>query len=107
MIHETKKSDWKLFRERLPEWQENYMRKMAKKYIVILSRKDKNPSENFWELDEQLKADKRKKGVRLELRKQNVPYDIANLIQDGAITMGDLEGFSDELIERVQILLRM
>ncbi len=47
MIHETKKSDWKLFRERLPEWQENYMRKMAKKYIVILSRKDKNPSENF------------------------------------------------------------
>ena len=32
------KSDFKLFRVLLPEWQEKYMKKLNKEYIEILSK---------------------------------------------------------------------
>ena len=34
---EISKKDWKLFRERIPEWQEHYMEKLVKEYIELLS----------------------------------------------------------------------
>jgi hypothetical protein len=36
---EISKSDWKLFRERLPEWQEHYMERLTKEYIEYLKSK--------------------------------------------------------------------
>ena len=30
---EISKADWKMFRERVPEWQEHYMEQLTKKYI--------------------------------------------------------------------------
>ncbi len=43
------KSDWKLFREKLPEWQEKYMEKLVGEYITFLSQDDKAASDKFWE----------------------------------------------------------
>ncbi|WP_333813397.1 hypothetical protein [Muricomes intestini] len=34
---EISKADWKLFRERIGDWQEQYMEKLVKKYIELLS----------------------------------------------------------------------
>lgn len=34
---DTLKKDWKLFRERISDWQENYMEKLTKEYITLLS----------------------------------------------------------------------
>ena len=31
--------DWKLFRKKLPEWQENYMGELIKEYAAILADK--------------------------------------------------------------------
>lgn len=104
-MHEIKKSDWKLFRELLPQWQENYMDKLDHEYIAILSRSDENPSTNFWELDERMKKDKRRKGVQMRLEKKSVVYDILELIRDGVIDMEDLSDFSDELKEDLQFLI--
>ena len=39
---EISKKDWKLFREKLAEWQENYMERLNKEYITLLSADDKN-----------------------------------------------------------------
>lgn len=33
---EIKKSDWKLFRERVGTWQENYMERLCKEYVELL-----------------------------------------------------------------------
>ena len=33
---EISKSDWKLFREKLPDWQENYVERLLKRYIKNL-----------------------------------------------------------------------
>ena len=36
---EISKRDWKLFRERVSDWQERYMEQLTKEYIEILRRK--------------------------------------------------------------------
>lgn len=37
MPQEFSKKDWTLFRNKVPEWQENYMEKLNKEYIDILN----------------------------------------------------------------------
>ncbi len=101
---EISKSDWKLFRVRIAEWQENYMERLVKKYIEVLNG-TKNASDKFWELEERIKKDKKHPGVMLELSKGNMIFDIVALINSGVITAADLEGFSDELRESVDFLL--
>ena len=44
------KKDWKLFRERLSGWQENYMEGLVKEYANFLNDDKKPASEKFWEL---------------------------------------------------------
>lgn len=50
---EISKADWKLFRERVPEWQEHYMERLTKKYIELLSSPG-NASDHFWELEKSI-----------------------------------------------------
>ena len=102
---ECSKSDWKLFRSRIGEWQENYMKHLNEEYIELLSSEG-NPSDKFWKLDERIKKDKKRPGVILELKKQKVAGDLATLVYDNAITFTDLEGFSDELKEQVKLFLK-
>ena len=101
---EVSKSDWKLFRVRIAEWQENYMERLVKEYIDMLNGNG-NASDKFWELEERIKKDKKHPGVMLELSKGNMIFDIVALINSGVITTADLEGFSDELKESVDFLL--
>lgn len=102
---EISKSDWKLFRVRIAEWQEDYMERLVKEYIDMLNGTG-NASDKFWELEERIKKDKKHPGVMLELSKGNMIFDIVALINSGVITTADLEGFSDELRESVDFLLR-
>ena len=101
---EVSKSDWKLFRERIGDWQETYMERLVKEYMDLLDGEE-NASDKFWKLEERIKKDKKHPGVMLELNKGNMVFDIAALINSGVITTADLEGFSDELKESVDFLL--
>ncbi len=101
---EVSKSDWRLFRTRITEWQESYMKRLVKEYIDLLSSTE-NASDRFWKLEERIKMDKKHPGVMIELRKGNMIFDIVTLIKCGAITIADLEGFSDELKESVDFFL--
>lgn len=102
---EISKSDWRLFREKLPQWQENYMDRLNKEYIALLSS-EQVPSDKFWALDERIKADRRKPGVVLAMRKSDVVFQLAALLRDGAIHMEDLDEFSDELKEAINRILQ-
>ena len=62
---------------------------------------DRPASEKFWEMEKRIKEDKQRPGVLLTLEKQNVDFDLMRLMKDGAIEEKDLEGFSQELIDRV------
>ena len=97
--------DWKLFRSKIGEWQENYMDKLNKSYIEWL-RGDGNPSEKFRELEKRIRADKKKTGVRAEISRSELIYNILPLLHEGAISMDDLEEFSDELKARVRYITK-
>lgn len=94
------KKDWTLFKNKIADWQEAYMNRLNKEYIELLSE-DANPSEKFWRLDKKIKEDRKKTGVQLEMSRSTLIYNIISLINDGAISLEDLEEFSDELKETV------
>ncbi len=102
---EISKQDWKLFRERLPEWQEHYMERLAKEYIDLLNAPG-NATDHFWELEKRISQDKQHPGVILAVRKSNAIWDIALYVRDKIITMDELAGFSDDLLDAVKLILR-
>ena len=99
------KSDWKLYREKLAGWQENYMAHLNKEYIVLLSSDDKEASEKFWELEKRIRSDRRHPGVIIEVSKSNAVFDIVRLISLDVIVCDDLVDFSDNLQQAVKALL--
>lgn len=50
-----------------------------------------------------IKEDKRKVGVRAKMRRLRLLYNIVSLIQEGAIPLEELDGFSDELKRDAEI----
>ena len=106
-IMDISKKDWKLFRERLSGWQENYMEGLVKEYANFLNDDKKPASERFWELEKRIKEDKRHPGVVMELKKSEVIWDIVRLIRLKVTTYDDLSDFSDELQNEVKRILEM
>lgn len=102
---EISKRDWKLFREKLVDWQENHMACLIREYIVLLSDENKIASDKFWELDSKIKTDRRHPGVILNVRKSEAIYDIVRLIRLGVITYDDLADFSEDLQQAVKLIL--
>lgn len=96
--------DWKLFRSKIAGWQEAYMDRLNKEYIGLLNE-DANPSDKFWSLEERIKKDKKKTGVRAEMSRSNLIYNIISLMNEGAICFEDLEEFSDQLKETVKFII--
>ena len=101
---EISKKDWKLYRERLPEWQEHFMERLTKEYIELLSAPG-NASDHFWELEVRIRKDKKNPGVLLNVTKSNAIWDIAVFVGRGIITMDELDGFSPDLVEAVKLIL--
>ena len=106
-IMDISKMDWKLFREKLSDWQENYMEGLVKEYANFLNDDKKPASEKFWELEKRIKEDKRHPGVVMGLKKSEVIRDIVRLIRLKVITYNDLSDFSDELQKEVKRILEM
>lgn len=102
---EISKSDWKLYREKIADWQENYMDCLNKEYIALLSSDKGNPSDRFWELEGRIRRDKKSPGVTIEMQKSSAVFDIADLIRLKVIKMDDLADFSDALKEAVKMIL--
>jgi len=94
--HGFTEADWKLFRMRLPDWQERYMEKLIEEYKALLST-DEPASEKFWNLEKRIKNDKKDTGVLAQdVSRSNMRFLMMDLINEGAITEADLEGFSEK-----------
>lgn len=96
----TDESDWKLFRKRLPDWQERYMRSLLDEYAAIITANDQ-PSIRFWKLEKRLRTDVRHVGVQAEMSRSKMHLNLLSLLHEKAITVEDLDGFSDELKQRL------
>lgn len=94
--------DWKLFKSKLPDWQERYMDKLNHEYMEILNGEGK-PSDKFWALEGRIREDKKDTGVVVrETSRSNMLYHVMDLIREGAIGIEDLAEFSEELRETVK-----
>lgn len=100
------KQDWKLFREKVPDWQESYMAKLNQSYIKLLSGKGL-ASEKFGHLRKKVNEDIQNPGVLIEMRKSEVVLDIASLIRSRAISKKEIKDFSPELRRSVHDLLKL
>ena len=92
--------DWKLFRKRVPEWQERYMAKLVGEYAAILAGSEL-PSTKFWKLEKRIGRDKRRAGVCTDMRRSAMFQDLLCLLNEKAITEDDLDGFSDGLRQQL------
>ena len=74
---EVTESDWKLFKELLPKWQESYMEMLIGQYIEILNG-GSEASSRFWALEERINRDKLSSGVLVnDIRRSTMRYEIA------------------------------
>ena len=101
----VKEADWKLFRSRLPIWQEAYMERLNREYIALLSGTGP-ASEKFWELEKRIHEDKRRGSVVMRMSRSNMELNLLSLLSDGVISTAELDGFSEELREKLALVLR-
>ena len=77
------------------------MDKLNKEYMTILSGEG-NASEKFWKWEKRMKEDKKDCGVQCEMSRSNQFYIMLELLNEGAITINDLEDFSEDLKETMK-----
>lgn len=104
-VNKVNESDWRLFRSRLPIWQEAYMERLNREYIALLSGTGP-ASEKFWELERRMREDKKRGGVVMRMSRSNMELDLLSLLSDGVISTAELDGFSEELREKLALVLR-
>ena len=105
-MREFSEKDWKLFRKKLPQWQEAYMERLCKEYVSLLTS-DEKASERFWQLEKRIKKDRRKTGVVADMRRSVMIDNMVDLIIEGAITLDDLNDFSNDVKEAVRMIARL
>ena len=104
-MYTVKEQDWKLFRKKLPIWQESYMDKLNQEYIRLLSGEGL-ASDKFWELEKRIHTDKRSVGVVADMRRSQLYSNLLSLLANEIIREDDLDGFSEELSEAVKYVVR-
>ena len=100
-MYQTKEQDWKLFRKKLPAWQEAYMDKRNQEYIGLLSGEGL-ASDKFWKLEKKIREDKRSIGVVADMRRSQLYSNLLSLLANEIIREDDLDGFSEELAETIK-----
>lgn len=100
---EPSKKDWKLYREKVPGWQENYMERLIEDYVSYLSSTEP-ASTKFWTMEKRMKQDKKTPWVCIEISKGNMIFDLVRFLQDEVIVFSDLDEFSEKLRETVRLL---
>ena len=81
------------------------MDKLNREYIALLES-DGHASDKFWELEKRIRRDRQSVGVVIDMRRSMMTANIMRLLGDGVISLDDLDGFSEELVEKMRYLMR-
>ena len=98
-------SDLNFFIEKLPDWLLYYVERLLKRYIKNLNDESKPASTKFWELEKQIKKDRRHPGGIMELEKSETVWNIVELLRKKVITQKELVDFSDDLQQEVKRIM--
>ena len=80
------------------------MEKLVREYSEIINGEE-SASDKFWTLEKRLRKDKHSPGVLLDMRRSMMMLNLVNLLNDGVISLEDLDGFSDEITDRLKFVL--
>lgn len=104
-VMEISKSDWDLYKRKLPLGQEKYMEHLNCEYNDILNGSEKAP-EKFWKLAKRIQKDKKNASVIVELNRKLAVKTIVDLLNEKIITFDDLKEFSSELKDVVNFFMQ-
>ena len=104
-MYQVNEQDWKLFRKKLPLWQEAYLDRLNQEYIQLLSGAG-SASEKFWELEKRIRRDQKSVGVVADMRRSQMYSNLLSLLVNEIIREDNLDGFSEELSETLKDVLR-
>ncbi len=97
-------TDWKIYKIKLPIWQEKYISNLLKKYNEIINCCSE-PSKCFLHLENEINKDKDYPGVTVERKRSNMIPTLVTFLNDGIIEISDIDDFSEELKETVKKFL--
>lgn len=100
---QPKESDWKRFRSMLENLRETYLEKKNKEIMAKLTDSNQSPTEQFWAAHELIndEADTLRRLLDGNKRSNMFPH-MLGMYHCGMITDEDLNGFSDELQQRIR-----
>lgn len=104
-VPNVNESDWKLFRAKLPGWQEVFMEHLNQEYTALLAGAGK-ASEKFWALEKRIREDQKLIGVVARMSRSNMYHNLLGLLLEGVITLEDLNDFSEDLREKMAFVTR-
>ena len=100
---EYSEKDWQIFKKRLPIWQDFYIKGLLNEYSVLINGEG-DAAEKFWALKKAINKDVKSSGVFIRISRSTMMRSVLLLLRDKVIEIGDLDGFSDELINTIKSL---
>jgi adenine-specific DNA methylase len=90
-------SDWKLYKQKISAWQQNYMKKLRQEYLDLLANPGIGDEEAFWQLEKRIAQDKHSCAVSVEMKRSAMYETIRWLLYYDVISFEDLKDFSTAL----------
>lgn len=104
---DTSTSDWRVFRRRVPEWRERYLRLRNEELVGLLRDEALTPTERFWRAKDQMDEEARVLRACLDGHsKRKMMWYVSLMYDHGMLGDDDLDEFSEELREAVRASAR-
>jgi hypothetical protein len=95
-------SDWRKFRDMVPDLRERYLAKQNARIAAVLTAPGKTETERFWDTMEAMKEEAKTLHRCLDGHSRSSMWlFVALMIRVGMITKEDMAGFSEELQQEV------
>ena len=97
MYKKPRESDWKVFRDMLPELREKYLKKKNKEIERILNDRERNETERFWDAEERIKKEVEILRECLDdYSRSKMGMKVMLMCRYGMLEKNDLEKFSED-----------
>jgi len=108
MNQKPKESDWKRFHRIVSDLRERYLKEQNVELVGILTDPKRSPTEQFWDTFEKMKEERKILIDCLDNHSRSHMFmSMALMCRYGMLKKEDLEGFSDELRDRLNRFLEM
>jgi hypothetical protein len=96
-------SDWKLFKNNLTVWRENYLVKINEEIVSILSDKKITETQKFWKVKKQIDNKVEiLKDCFDDIRRSMMLIKMMMMYKNKIINMENISGFSKDVVENVK-----